>query len=219
MYGPAAGGAGPDGAADVGGKALRGRGPAGPGAGGAHRGGRPLDGCQRLHHHPTGPGAQGSGRRGAGVVLWRGGNSGRPAHLCAVLLLHRGTAQRRGALRHYGGSVRDRADVEVGGLYPPHGADHLPDCQPVPQCRDYPPHPEAHPGAGGHCRPAQLHDPHVQAGAGGPGRRAEQDQRHPPGQPHRPARHPEGAEDPGQGHQRHAGPGERGLLRADAVRL
>lgn len=95
------------------------------------------------------------------VVLWRGGNSGRPAHLCAVLLLHRGTAQRRGALRHYGGSVRDRADVEVGGLYPPHGADHLTDRQPVPQCRDYPPHPEAHPGAGGHCRPAQLHDPHV----------------------------------------------------------
>lgn len=66
MYGPAAGGAGPDGAADVGGKALRGRGPAGPGAGGAHRGGRPLDGCQRLHHHPTGPGAQGSGRRELG---------------------------------------------------------------------------------------------------------------------------------------------------------
>lgn len=34
------------------------------------------------------------------------------------------------------------------------------------------------------------HDPHVQAGAGGPGRRAEARSTHPPGQPHRPAQAP-----------------------------
>ena len=185
---------------------------------GAHRRRHPLDGGQRLQHHPPGPGAPGC----PGPLRLAAdppGDRGRPAPVRPDAVLLCGAEKRRAALCGHGGSHRRLRRPVLGRG----GAAHLPGAVPadqsVPEQPLHPQGPETHPGPGGHRRPPELHDPHVPAAAGGPGRGAGEDQRQAPGQPHRPARHPEGAARPGPGHQRHAGPDQQGVQRPDALRL